>query len=151
MSRAPLVFLDANVLFSAAIGGPAFELLLALASEGSVRLVTSRACLAEAETNLERKRPEAHAALSSVLARVSLASFEEGEHDEWAAALVDPDDVHVLSAARAAGADVLLTGDTTHFGALMERDDLPFRVRAPRAFLLEGPSRRRARARKAAE
>ena len=38
-----------------------------------------------------------------------------------------------------AGADVLITGDLKHFGALMERDDLPLRVRSPRAFLLEGP------------
>jgi hypothetical protein len=47
-------------------------------------------------------------------------------------------DAPVLAAARAARADVLVTGDLKHFGALMDRDDLPLRVRSPRAFLLEG-------------
>ncbi len=140
MSRPPLVFLDANILFSAAIGGPAFELLLDLAREGKIRLATSRACVAEAETNLERKRAEARERLADVLALVSVEAWDESEHTEWAAGLINPDDVHVLSAARAATADVLLTGDTTHFGPLMERDDLGLRVRTPRAFLLEGPA-----------
>jgi predicted nucleic acid-binding protein len=48
-------------------------------------------------------------------------------------------DAPVLAAALAAQADVLVTGDRKHFGALMDRDDLPLRVRTPRAFLLEGP------------
>jgi len=47
-------------------------------------------------------------------------------------------DAPVLAAALAARADVLVTGDLKHFGALMDRDDLPLRVRSPRAFLLEG-------------
>jgi predicted nucleic acid-binding protein len=53
--------------------------------------------------------------------------------------LVVDKDAWVLAAALAAGANVLVTGDLKHFGALMERDDLPLRVRSPRAFLLEGP------------
>jgi predicted nucleic acid-binding protein len=139
VSRAPLVFLDANILFSAALGGEPFELLLALAAEGRIRLATSRACVAEAETNLERKRPEAAGALAEVLAAVRVEPDHAGEYAEWAAALVHSDDVHVLAGARAAAADVLLTGDRTHFGALMERDDLGLRVRTLRDFLLEGP------------
>ena len=42
------VFLDANVLFSAAVGGPAFELIWELARRGLIRLVTSAHCRAEA-------------------------------------------------------------------------------------------------------
>jgi uncharacterized protein len=53
--------------------------------------------------------------------------------------LVAEKDAPVLAAALAARADVLVTGDLKHFGALMDRDDLPPRVRTPRAFLLEGP------------
>jgi predicted nucleic acid-binding protein len=147
VSRASLVFLDANVIFSAALGGPAFELILGLAWDGRLRLVSSRACLVEAELNLERKRPDRRAALAGVLAAVSIeAGDENGEADDedsdldWAAGLVHPDDAHVLAAARRVRADVLLTGDTKHFGALMERGDLGLRVRTPRAFLLEGPT-----------
>lgn len=139
MSRGPLVFLDANVLFSAAIGGPSFELLMELAGSGRIRLTTSRECLAEAEVNLERKRPGARPRLPDVMAQVAVEIGESGEHADWAAALIHPDDIHVIAAARAAGADVLLTGDTTHFGSLMTRDDLGISVRTPRAFLLDQP------------
>jgi predicted nucleic acid-binding protein len=135
----PLVFLDANILFSAAIGGQAFELLLDLARAGRVRLATSRACILEAERNLDRKRPDRRPVLAAVMTLVSVAAYENPEHSEWASALVDADDVHVLAATRAAGADVLLTGDVTHFGPLMERSDLGLQVRTVRAFLLEGP------------
>jgi uncharacterized protein len=140
VSGPPLVFLDANILFSAALGGPAFELLLGLARGNAIRLTPSRACVIEAETNLERKRPDRQDALSPILAAISIQTdVEADEHLTWATGLVDPDDVHVLAAARRASADVLLTGDTTHFGRLMERHDLGLKVRTPRAFLLEGP------------
>jgi predicted nucleic acid-binding protein len=136
--QAPLLFLDANILFSAALGGPGFELLLELGRSEAIRLVTSAACVTEADTNLERKRPEWRGQLADVLALVTVEAWDDSGHADWAAPLVDPDDVHVLAAARAAGADVLLTGDTTHFGPLMSRDDLGLRVRTLRAFLLEG-------------
>ena len=141
MSGPPLVFLDANILFSAALGGPAFQLLLDLARDGTVLLTTSNACMIEAATNLERKRPDRREALTPILAALDVEpDAEADEHlDDWAQGLVHPDDAHVLAAARRRGADVLLTGDTTHFGLLMERDDLGLTVRTPRAFLLEGP------------
>jgi uncharacterized protein len=141
VSGRPLVFLDTNILFSAALGGPVFELLLELARGRKIRLATSQACVPEAEINLERKRPDVPGGLADVLGLVSTEAWDDAEHVGWATSLVDPDDVHVLAAARASGADVLLTGDTTHFGRLMERDDLGLPVRTPRAFLLEGPER----------
>lgn len=138
MRLRPLVFLDANILFSAALGGPSFALLLELAGTHRLSLVTSPACVREAETNLERKRPTARPVLSEVLTRVAVQPVDEDEHAAWAAALVDPDDIHVLAAARTVAADVLLTGDTAHFGPLMERDDLGIQVTTVRSFLLEG-------------
>jgi len=56
----------------------------------------------------------------------------------WAEGLVVSKDAPVLAATARAGAEALITGDLTHFGPLMERDDLPLRVRTVRAFLLEG-------------
>jgi predicted nucleic acid-binding protein len=140
VSGRTLVFLDANVLFSASIGGLAFELLLDLAKAEKIRLATSRRCLLEAGRNLERKRADRRQALDDLLVLVSVGVQEDPEHVEWATHLVDPEDVDVLAAARTAGADVLVTGDIAHFGQLMERDDLGLRIRTPRAFLLEGPS-----------
>ena len=140
MTAAPVVFFDANILFSAALGGPVFELLLTLARRGTIRAVTSPACRAEAQVNLERKRADRLDALSeTVLAVVSVDVSPGAEFEEWARELVGAADAHVLASARGAGATYLVTGDTTHFGPLMNRADLPLPVRTPRQFLLEGP------------
>lgn len=137
---APLiVFLDANVLFSAALGGPAFELIWELAHGEQIGLVTSAHCRIEAAANLERKRPRSAPGLGRLLSDVGLAPEPPAEVLASARRLVAEKDAPVPAAALAARADVLVTGDLKHFGALMDRDDLPLRVRTPRAFLLQGP------------
>ena len=131
-------FLDANIMFSAALGGSSFKLLWELADAGHIELCSCQFCFTEAEENLRRKRPdrlEAYGTLRAGVAEVPDAPEGHTDADE----LVDEKDVPVLAAALAAGADVLLTGDKKHFGALMGRTDLPLRVRTVRAFLLEGP------------
>ncbi len=138
MTSGPLVFCDANVLFSMALGGEAFALMLELAERGRVRYVTSRVCALEAERNLLRKRPEAAGAIDGVMAIVAVADVDPSEHLAWAAEVVGASDAHVLAAARSLHAAVLVTGDRTHFGTAMERTDLPLRIRTPRTFLLEG-------------
>jgi len=132
------VFLDANVLFSAALGGEAFTVLWAIADRGAIALVTSAYCFVEAWTNLERKAPAAVPRLTERMAVVSIVGPGD-EHREWASALLHAKDAAVLAAARGAGAAVLLTGDRRHFGALMVRADLVPRVATTRDFLLEGP------------
>lgn len=133
------VFLDANVLFSAALGGPAFELLWELERGGRIRFVTSRQCRAEAAANLERKRPDAAPRLAVLLSSVDEAPEPEEEELRKARQVLPEKDAPVLAAALAAGASVLVTGDVKHFGSLMSRRDLKLRIRTPRAFLLEGP------------
>jgi predicted nucleic acid-binding protein len=136
---APLiVFLDANVLFSAALGGPAFKLIWELAGRGRISLVTSTQCRIEAESNLERKRPRAVEQLTRLLDDVEPAPTPTTKQVATARGLVPEKDAPVLAAALAAGAAVLVTGDIKHFGPLMERNDLPLKVRTPRALLLEG-------------
>jgi predicted nucleic acid-binding protein len=141
--RAPVAFLDANVLFSACLGGGSFELLIRLGREGAVRLVTSSICEREARANLARKYPDKVADLDPLLRVVNVLDPAAAEHRAWAAACVHTGDVHVLAAARAVGADVLVTGDRAHFGHLMDlpigSDEVPIRVRTVRAFLEEGP------------
>lgn len=139
MTKRPTAFLDANVLFSAALGGDAFTLLFDLGRKKRIRLITSSACEIEARTNLERKRPDKLARLSSVMKLVAITTADHGEHLDWASELIHPDDVHVLAAARASGASVLITGDVRDFGHLMNRTDVVPRIRTPRAFLLDGP------------
>jgi predicted nucleic acid-binding protein len=140
VSGVPLVFLDANVLFSACLGGASFGLLMRLGSDGKVRIVTSTTCEREARVNLERKHPEQESGLESVLDIVDVLDPALSEYGSWASALVHAGDIHVLAAARAVQADVLVTGDLRHFGHLMDRSDLALRVRTVRAFLEEGPS-----------
>ena len=139
MTRPPLVSLDANVVFSMALGGEVFDLLLELGRRGRVRFVTSRACELEARRNIERKRPDRIDALADLARIAPAADVEPSEHLAWASALVGHADAHVLAAARTLAVVTLVTGDVTHFGALMDREDLPLEIRTPRAFLMEGP------------
>ncbi|MFH1177125.1 MAG: PIN domain-containing protein [Acidobacteriota bacterium] len=131
-------FLDANVLFSSAIGGASFELLWELAATARIELVTSSYCLVEATTNLKRKAPEALARLEPKLRWVAMVA-EAPEYAEWAMVLVEEKEAAVLASARGAKADALVTGDLKHFGALMKRDDLPLKVMTVRELLLRGP------------
>lgn len=139
------VFLDANILFSAALVGqpPAesspFALLWTLAVAGKVRLVSSRWCVGEAQHNLRRKRPADEASLAALLADVEVVADPRAT-DPRAEALLPAKDAPVLSAALASGCRVLITGDLRHFGPLMtESLDLTVKVTTLRAFLLGGP------------
>ncbi len=129
----PRVFLDANILFSASLGGSVWDAIWSVADAGGYELVTSPFALVEARENLKRKRPEALGALSERLRSVRLVP--EAEPEPWMAELLPQKDRPILAAAAASGCRVLLTGDTRHFGRLMERDDLPLRVLTPAHFV----------------
>ena len=131
------IFLDANILFSAALGGESFVLLWELAKQRKIVLVTSRHCLAEAQINLERKRAKSAHRLTTLLKQVTLVE-EAYDRFVWARAFVPEKDVPVLSSAVGCSADVLLTGDIADFGSLMKKSNFPILVRTVRAFLLKG-------------
>jgi predicted nucleic acid-binding protein len=127
-----MVFLDADILFSAALGGESFTLLWDLAQQGKIVLVSSLYCMIEARRNIERKRlqvlgnfEEKLSGVHSVISRITM-SFQSDLNDK---------DRPVFDAAIAAGVDVLLTGDIRHFGLLMKRSDLPLRKNTLRTFL----------------
>jgi predicted nucleic acid-binding protein len=138
MRKATTVFLDANILFSAALGGEAFAMLWELARQRRVVLCSSAYCLIEARRNIENKRPSALGELEAKLTEVRVAA-----HAENVAFPVDLNtkDLPVLAAAVAAGVDALLTGDVRHFGSLMNLRDLPLRIMSLGDFLLEKPVR----------
>lgn len=134
------VFVDANILFSAALSAPSFELVWDLAEAGKVALLTSEYCRVGAEHNLARKYPDRLPVLAE-LEGVNVVPFlkTETRAEGREASALPEKDAPVYAAALAAGAAVLLTGDRKHFGALMARTDLPLRVRTVRDFLLELP------------
>ncbi|HEY8489449.1 MAG TPA: PIN domain-containing protein [Dehalococcoidia bacterium] len=142
MEAGPLaVFLDANILFSSALGRSrgraAFDLLWELAAGGRLTLVTSVYCHVEAERNLALKAPDALGTFRRRMRQVRTVATT-GDAPEWADCL-PPEDRPVLAGALACGAAVLITGDRRHFGPLMDRPDLPIRVTTLRAFLAGGP------------
>ena len=109
------IFLDANVLFSAAWRADAG--LTALWRLDGIHLLTCPYAATEAQRNL--LQPEQSARLDSLMASVALGP-DAILPDTLAARLGLPDnDRPILAAALAAGATHLLTGDTRHFGHLL--------------------------------
>jgi predicted nucleic acid-binding protein len=107
------VFLDANLIFSAAqTGSPSRQLIEALA--GHATLTTHPAVWHEAERNLQTKRPDWLPGLASLRA---LLQFHAGAAPCPNVGLPAKDQP-VLAAAIAARADRLVTGDRAHFGPL---------------------------------
>lgn len=117
------LFLDANVLFSAARDrGSRSFLLFELARSGACELVSSGYAIEEARRNLAGKHPERSAEFESLVAEVSVcAEAASGDTLPGLAERLPEKDVPIMLAAIRAGADGLVTGDRTHFGDLFGR------------------------------
>lgn len=114
------LFLDANVLFSAALSpdGRA-RALFDLASGARWTLCASPHAIAEAQRNLALKYPDRLAELEGLTARLSrTAEATPSMAEEAARHGPPPEDAPILAAAVQARADLLVTGDRTHFGHL---------------------------------
>jgi predicted nucleic acid-binding protein len=109
------LFLDANVLFSAAYRPGAG--LLRLWKLKNVALCTSRYALEEARINLPHQDQQRR--LIKLSARVAL--FEAARRELPRAVSLPAKDVPILLAAVAARATHLLTGDVRHFGPYFGR------------------------------
>ena len=117
------LFLDANVLFTAA-HNPAGRAaaLFALARHGVCVLLTSPHAAEEATRNLRLKYPDVVGVLDDLLQIASVISEAAGEDVAWALEQGLPaDDAPILAASARAHADLLVTGDRTHFGAMYGR------------------------------
>ena len=134
------VFLDANVLFTAAYSPDGISsLLIELGRAGRLALLTSPLAVIEAQRNLELKRPPALAVLER-----SLAVFEivrepaPADVERLAPPELSAKDRPILAAAIVGRATHLVTGDQRDFGRWMgRRTPLPLRVMTPREFLTE--------------
>ena len=126
------VFLDANVLFSAAYREP--NGLLRIWALSDTCLVSSRYAVTEAERNIASKHPEAVERLAPLSERLELVDAS-GPFDESFG--LPEQDVPILYAAIAADATVLLTGDTTHFGHLFGTSIRSVLVTTPGMYLVQ--------------
>lgn len=120
----PSLFLDANILFSAAHDPESRSAaLITLAKPAAVELITSAYAKEEARRNLELKRPAALVEFSRLLRLIRTAQeapLPLVEHVTRQYRLPDHD-APILAAAIHAKAEHLVTGDRTHFGHLMDR------------------------------
>lgn len=124
------VFLDANVLFSAAwLEGSGLAKLWRLSD---TTLVTSRLAVAEAERNLDSD--ERRARLRSLVAKITLVDAPPDAALPAGVELVAKD-APILLAAIEAGASHLLTGDQRHFGHLYGKTVSGVKVLMPAMFL----------------
>lgn len=116
------VFLDANVLFTAAHNpnGKA-ALVITLGAEGLFQLATSAYAKEEARRNLERKAPDRLPAFRRQLSKMRLVP--DNPSIPCPADLAEKD-WPIYRAAHACQADVLLTGDHRDFGFLMNAPEL---------------------------
>jgi len=107
------LFLDANILFSAAYRPQAG--LLALWRIEQVQLITSGHAVGEAAMNLDR--PDQRARLDELVAGVEVMAQLPAEAVMPEGIDLPTKDRPILLAALATGATHLLTGDVRHFGA----------------------------------
>lgn len=111
------VFLDANILFSAAADTSATRRLLFSAS-GYAELVSNAYAWEESLRNLQRKRPQHVDGLESLrkVVRTTNAHVLRLTGD------IPDDDLPILAGAVASGCTHLWTGDRRHFGAWYGRE-----------------------------
>lgn len=115
---APLrIFLDANILFSAAkSNGAVRQLLHDLHAEGHV-LAADTYVATEAHRNIAAKStPDAVAYLQALLSQIEVGAVRYNANTDSVADWLPEKDRPVLLAAIACHCDVLVTGDRTHFG-----------------------------------
>lgn len=111
---APIVFADANVLYRASLR----DILIFLALADVIELHWSAAVLDEMADALvanNRATPTGARALVAAMTSALPEAHVTAQPLPAAVRLPDPDDVHVLGAAVAAGCTVLLTSNLAHF------------------------------------
>lgn len=126
-------FLDANVLFSAALSGQGRAgTLIRVAIASRFPLLASPHVRGEAERNIASKMPGALARLRSILDELETTTDAGDDLVAWAGRVGLPrKDAPVLAAAVLARADLLVTGDRRHFGPLYGRTLRGVRVVTP--------------------
>lgn len=110
------IFLDANILFSAARTDGAVRRLLALAEAAGLELWADAYVLEEARRNLAAKSPGNLAVLDAIATRIGIGGLHAGASQLPDTMDLPEKDRPVLAAAIHHHCDMLVTGDRTHFG-----------------------------------
>jgi predicted nucleic acid-binding protein len=112
------IFLDANVLFSAAKSDGAVRRLLTWLVDAGHECWADGYVVEEARRNLIAKAPTGVPVLAALLVRIHLSAAQPHPAALEATLPVPEKDRPVLAAAIRTHCEALVTGDRTHFGAL---------------------------------
>lgn len=112
------IFLDANILFSAAKSAGAVRRFLARLRTSGHTLVADAYVVGEARRNIETKFPESVGDFKSLLPRLEIFTGVCATLPSKTAPELAEKDRPVLAAAIQYQCHVLVTGDKTHFGSL---------------------------------
>ena len=131
------VFLDANVLFSAALDtSGALHAFFSLAGTGVCELVASPYAIDEARRNIGRKQPTNAPALERLIAQITVCREASPDAMQWALSTgLTAKDAPILAAAAQAKTEFLVTGDRADFGFLNKRKLRGVEVLPPRIAL----------------
>ncbi len=131
------IFLDANILFSAAKSDGAVRQVLRLAKTASHEQWIDAYVESEARRNLLAKSPESLPAFEMLVGDCRSAPFQPVSAElEAALAVLPPDDRPVLAAAIRLRCGALLTGDRRDFAALLGTRVQGVMVHSPASFYL---------------
>lgn len=127
------IFLDANILFSAAKSDGATRQLIELLLDAGHECHVDGYVVDEARRNLIAKAPEGDAALRELLRKMKVADIHPSGPVPEAAAVLPEKDRPVLAAAIRSRCDALVTGDRTHFGRFYGRALGGVAIHSPRS------------------
>lgn len=127
------VFLDANILFSAAKSDGAVRLLLNLLLKAGHECCVDGYVTEEARRNLAAKAPAGLADLEALLQRMRREGAQHADAALEATLPLVEKDRPVLAAAIRHGCEALVTGDRSHFGALYGKTLHGVAIHSPRS------------------
>ena len=127
------IFLDANVLFSAAKSDGAIRKLLTLLQQSGHECCVDGYVIEEARRNLAAKAPLQIDSLPKLLTSMKTTSAQRIDSALEASLPLPAKDRPVLAAAIHQRCDALVTGDRSHFGALYERTFNGVTVHSPQS------------------
>ena len=127
------IFLDANILFSAAKSDGAIRRLLALLAGAGHECHADAFVVEEARRNLALKAPGSLPVLDRLLTRIPVAQVKASLEESEMVRSLPEKDRPVLAAAIDLGCQALVTGDRTHFGALYGKTVGGVTIHSPRS------------------
>jgi len=127
------IFVDANILFSAAKSEGAIRELLTLLDRSGHQCRVDAYVIEEARRNVLATAPDAMPALERVLSRVKTPAVRRVDPALEASLPLPAEDRPVLAAAILDACDALVTGDRSHFGSLFGRTIHGVAVHSPRS------------------